>query len=153
MCSLFYIANCVCVCNKTFIEMICKHIKTHGRVSAAKKDVRHTSVLFIITGTTKSPFSTLHISITTGPICIKFTYFMPSIYTTVHTKFEENQISGLWDIRIWKLHNFFTFFFFFAPICNNNFKPRKNWMDFFQIWYANKEHSVPSSPKIGTCLS
>ena len=29
-------------------------IKTHSRVSAAKKDVRHTSVLF--TGTAKSPF-------------------------------------------------------------------------------------------------
>ena len=54
-------------------------IKTHGRVSAAKKDVRHTSVLF--TGTAKSPFSTPHIFITTGPISIKFTYFIPSIKT------------------------------------------------------------------------
>ena len=35
-------------------------------MSVAKKDVQHTSVLFI--RTTKSPFSTLHISITTGPI-------------------------------------------------------------------------------------
>ena len=43
-------------------------IKTHGRVSAVKKDVRHTSVLF--TGTAKSPFSTPHISITTRPISI-----------------------------------------------------------------------------------
>ena len=56
------------------------HIKTHGRVSAAKEDVRHTSVLF--TGTAKSPFSTPHTSITTGPISIKFTYFMLSKYTT-----------------------------------------------------------------------
>ena len=48
------------------------NIKTHGCVSAAKKDVRHTSVLF--TGTAKSPFLTPHISITTGPISIKFTY-------------------------------------------------------------------------------
>ena len=46
-------------------------IKTHVRVSAAKKDMRHTSVLF--TGTAKSPFSTPHISITTGPVSIKFT--------------------------------------------------------------------------------
>ena len=59
----------------------------HGRASAAKKDVRHTSVLF--TGTTKSPFSTPHISLT-NLISIKFTYFMPSIYVTLHTKFEEN---------------------------------------------------------------
>ena len=33
-------------------------IKTHGHVSAAKKDVWHTSVLF--TGTPNSPFSTPH---------------------------------------------------------------------------------------------
>ena len=68
-------------------------IKTHGRVSAAKKDVQHTSVLLI--GTAKSPFSTPHISRTTTPISINFTYFMPSIYTTLHTKFEENQLSSL----------------------------------------------------------
>ena len=43
-------------------------IKTHDHVSAAKKDVWHTSVLF--TGTAKSPFSTPHISITTGLISI-----------------------------------------------------------------------------------
>ena len=63
-------------------------IKTHGCVSAAKKDMRHTSVLF--TGTAKSPFSIPHISITTGLISIKFTYFKPSIHTTLHTKFERN---------------------------------------------------------------
>ena len=67
-------------------------IKTHGCVSAAKKDVWHTSVLF--TGTAKSPFSTPHISITTTPISIKFTYYMPFIYITWHTKFEENQPSN-----------------------------------------------------------
>ena len=69
------------------------YIKTHGCVSAAKEDVWHTSVLF--TRTAKSPFSTPHISITTGPISIKFTYFMPSIYMTLHTKFEENQFNSL----------------------------------------------------------
>ena len=67
-------------------------IKTHSRVSAAKEDVRHTSVLF--TGKAKSPFSTPHISITTGPISIKFKYFMLSIYTTLHIKFEENWLSS-----------------------------------------------------------
>ena len=74
-------------------------IKTHGRVSAAKEVVWHTSVLF--TGTVKSPFSTHHISIisiTTGRISIKFTYFMPSIYTTSHTKFEKIRLSSLQDI-------------------------------------------------------
>ena len=54
---------------KTVLIII--YIKTHGRVSAAKEVVWHTSVLF--TGTTKSPFSTHHISITTGLISIKFT--------------------------------------------------------------------------------
>ena len=58
-------------------------IKTHSRVSAAKEDVWHTSVLF--TGTAKSPFSTPHISITTGLISIKFTHCMPCIYTTLYT--------------------------------------------------------------------
>ena len=58
-------------------------IQTHGRVSAAKEVMWHTNVLF--TGTAKSPFSTPHISITTRPISITFTNFMPSIYTTLHT--------------------------------------------------------------------
>ena len=50
------------------------HIKTHGCVSETKKDVWHTSVLF--TGTAKSPFSTPHISISTGPISIKFIQYI-----------------------------------------------------------------------------
>ena len=52
-------------------------IKTHGRVSVAKKDMWHTSVLF--TGSTKSLFS--YISKTAGPISVKFMYFMPFVYT------------------------------------------------------------------------
>ena len=76
--------------------VVCK-IKTNGCMSVAKKDVQHASVLF--TGTTKSLFSTPHFSITTELISIKFTYFMPSIYMTLHMKFEENQLSSLRDIR------------------------------------------------------
>ena len=56
-------------------------------VSAAKKDLRHTSVL--LTGTAKSLFLTPHISKTTILISIKFTYFIPSIYTTLYTKYEK----------------------------------------------------------------
>ena len=82
------------------------------------------SVLF--TGTAKSQFSTPHISITTGLISIKFTYFMPSVYATLHTKFEENQICSLWDMRLWKLSDFLYTFFFFPSFYNNNFEPRKN---------------------------
>ena len=104
-------------------------IKTHSRVSAAKKAMWLTSVLF--TGTANSPFSAPRISITTGPISIKFTYFMPSIYATLHTKFERNQFSSSWDMCSWKLPYFlhlffFFFFFFFAPFYNSNFEPTKN---------------------------
>ena len=70
------------------------YIKTHSHVSAAKKDVRHTSVLF----TETAKFSIPHISIITGWISIKFTNFMLSIYTTLHTRFKENWISILRDM-------------------------------------------------------
>ena len=131
-----------------------KCVKTQCCVSAAKKDVRHTSVLF--TGTAKYPFSTPHISITTGPIFITFTYFIPSIYTTLHTKFSD-KYSSLWDMHFWKLPNFLHIFFFFTTIYNNsNFEPRETTfskMDFFQIWYTNKAHSSLYSPKIWRCYS
>ena len=83
------VLECFVFCMKIFVCLI----KTHGRVSVAKKDVQHTNVLF--TGTTKSPFSTPCISITTRLIYIRFTYFMPFIYTILHTKFEENRRSSL----------------------------------------------------------
>ena len=65
--------------------MVIHSIKTHGHVSGQESYV-HASVLF--TGTANLQFSTPRISITTGTISIKFTHFMPSIYTTLHTKFE-----------------------------------------------------------------
>ena len=74
-------------------------IKTHSSVSAAKKpkeDARHTSVLF--TGTVKLPNSAFCISKTTKPISTKFTYFLPYIYTTLHTKIEGNSFSSSRDI-------------------------------------------------------
>ena len=67
------------------MEYFCQRIKIHIRVSVAKKDVLYISVLF--TGTAKLLFSAPGISIITGLICIKFTYFMPSIYMILHTKF------------------------------------------------------------------
>ena len=54
-------------------------------------------------------FLTLCISVTTRPISIKFTYFMPSIYTTLHTKLERNRPSGLRDMLFWKLPHFHLF--------------------------------------------
>ena len=84
------------------------HIKTHGCVSAAKKAVWRTSVLF--TGTANSPFSAPCISITTGPISIKFTYFMPSIYATLHTKLERNRPSSSQDMCSRKMPYFLHLF-------------------------------------------
>ena len=82
-----------------YVALYCRHqnrltfvIKTHSSVSVAKKAVWRISVLF--TGTANSLFSTPHISITTGPISIKFSYFMPSIYVTLHTKFERNELGS-----------------------------------------------------------
>ena len=82
--------------SKSFLTYQSLAIKTHGRVSVAKKAVWYTSVLF--TGIANLPFSTPYISIITGPIFIKFTYFMSSIYTTLHTKLEINWPSSLWDM-------------------------------------------------------
>ena len=101
-CSVHMITNTI----MTWLQNGC--IKTYSRVSAAKKAVWHTSVLF--TATANSPFSTPHISITTGPISIKFTYFMPSIYATQHTKFERNRPSSSQDMCSWKLPHFLHLF-------------------------------------------
>ena len=64
-------------------------IKTYGQVSMVKKDVWDTSVLF--RGSAKFPFSTIHISGTSKPICTKFTLcYVLYIYnfTYVATKVE-----------------------------------------------------------------
>ena len=52
----------------------------------AKKVVWYTSVLHKPLSYHFQPVE----SLTTGPISTKSTYFMPSIYTTLRTKFEEN---------------------------------------------------------------
>ena len=76
-----------------------QNIRTKSHVSSAKKAVWCTIVLF--TGTANSPFLTPHISITTGPISIKFTCFMPSIYATLLTKCEGNHPNSFRDIYIY----------------------------------------------------
>ena len=88
-------------------------IKTHGRMSmsAAKKDVQHTSVLFA--GTTKWLILTPHVSTITVPI---YTKFMPFIYTTSHTKCEENQFSSLPHICSIKLPNFLHIFLLYLVL-------------------------------------
>ena len=93
-----YLDICLFYRSNLFISALTdinKIIKTHSSVSAAKKpkeDARHTSVLF--TGTVKLPNSAFCISKTAKPISTKFTYFLPYIYTTLHTKIEGNSFSS-----------------------------------------------------------
>ena len=68
-------------------------------------------VCYIFTATANSPFSTLCTSITTRPISIKFTCFMPSIYSTPHTNFERNRPSSLRDTCSWNMPHFLHLFF------------------------------------------
>ena len=89
------------------------YIKTHGCVLAAKKAMWRTSVLF--TGTTNSPFSAPHISVTTGPISIKFTCYVLHIHDST-TKFEGNWPSSLWDMWSWKLPHFLHLFLLLRTI-------------------------------------
>ena len=98
-------------------------VKIHGCVSAAKKAVWHTSVLFA--GNTNSPFSTSHISITTGQISIKFIYFMPFIYAILLTKFKEI-CCVLYEICVPENCPIFFTFFFFTQFYKSNFEPTKD---------------------------
>ena len=68
-------------------------IKTRGSVSAAKKTVWRTSVLF--TRTPVSTFSAYCSLKTIGAISTKFIYVLPPIYTTSQTKFERNSPRNL----------------------------------------------------------
>ena len=79
-----------------FITNICI-IKTHSCVFAAKKDVRHTSVLF--TENANLPFSIPHISITSKVISIKILVFFTLHMKTQHIKCEEHWLSSSQDIR------------------------------------------------------
>ena len=83
----------------------------HGHVSAVKKAVWRTSVLF--TGTSNSPFSTPHISITTGLIFVKLKY-LP--YTRPYIPNLKEISPVVREIHVPENYPiFFTFFFFFAP--------------------------------------
>ena len=100
------------------------HIKTHGRMSAAKKAVWRTSVLF--TGTAKSPFSTTHTSITTGPISIRLRYCMPSIYAIPSLKEIGPTVHKICVHENCQIFFTFFFLFFFAPFYKSNFEPTKD---------------------------
>ena len=122
--------------------------------SAAKKAVWHTSVLF--TGTANTLFLIPHISTTTAPTSIKFTYFMPSIYASLYTKFKRNQPSSIRDICSWKLPHFLYLFFFFASFYKVTLSQPKTpflCINFFQIWHTYKALCGLSLPKTWRCLS
>ena len=123
LCKQLFIAVNI-LCNQNTYILISHVIKTHCRVSATKKAMWRTSVLF--TGTANLLFSTPRISITTGPISIKFTYFMPSIYATLIPNLKE---IGPVVYKICVPENcpiFFTFFFFFTPFYKSNIEPTKD---------------------------
>ena len=104
----------------------------------AKKAVWCTSVLF--TGTTNSPFLMPCISITTRLISIKFTYFMPSVYAILHTKFEENWPSSSQDVflKIVPFSSHFSSLHCFTKVTLSQPKTPFSWIDFFQIWHTYK---------------
>ena len=113
--------------------MYCDTIKMHSCVS---------SVLFI--GTTKSLLSIPRISIITWPISIKFTHFMPSVYTTVHTKFDEIDlvVSKVCILKISRLSlYFYSSLHGFKNLTLSQGKTTFLWIDFLQIWYTNKAHN------------
>ena len=56
------------------------------RLCVSGQEGRVHTARVLVTGTAELSFSTPHISITTGMICIKFTYSYS--YATLHTKFE-----------------------------------------------------------------
>ena len=103
-------------------------IKTHGHihvcVSGQESHVAHKWVTVFI-GTGNLPVLTPHTSITTWLISIKLTYFMPSIYATLHTKVEENQPSSSRDMCSWNLPHFLHIFFF-TPFYKSNFEQTKD---------------------------
>ena len=112
------------------------YIKTHSHVSEAKKDVwpqmYHLQEPL-------SHFLQHLISLTTVLISNKFKYFMPSIYTTLHTKFQENQISSLRDTGFWFSSHFLLHTD--LKITLSQEKIMFPWIDFLHIWYTNNAHS------------
>ena len=97
---------------------------TQSCVSSQESRVAHKCV---ITGTANSLFSTPCISITTGPISIKFTYFISSLYMRPYIPNLKEISPVVREICVpenWPI--FFTFFFFFAPFYKCNFEPTKN---------------------------
>ena len=89
------------------LQHMTEQIKTHGCVSAAKKDMRHTLELF--TGTI---ISAPHISKTTGPIFTKFTYLCSTYTQPYIPNFKEIRLVVCEICTPENRLMFFVFFFF-----------------------------------------
>ena len=97
---------------------------TWSCVSRQESRVAHKYVIF--TGTTNLPFSTPCISITTGLISIKFTYFIFSIYTPYIPNLKEITLEVCKICVSENFPLFFTFFFFYTPFYKTKFEPTRN---------------------------
>ena len=118
----------------------CVFIKTHGRVSAAKKAVWHTSMLF--TGTANSPFSTPHISTTTVLISIKSHILYPP-YTRPYIPNVKQISPVVHEIYVPENCPIFHLFLFsyshcFTKVTLSQPKTPFPWIDFFEIWHTYK---------------
>ena len=110
------------ICNIASIATyVLLSIKTHGRVSVAKKTVWYTSVLFI--GTTNSPFSTPCISITAGLISKSDLHILCPPYTRPCIPRLTEIGPVVYEICVHDNCPIFFTFFFFAPFYKSNFEP------------------------------
>ena len=126
-------------------------------VSCQERSTAHKSVCYLQEPLSHRFQHLIYISITARSISIKFMHFMSSIYTTWHTKFEENQLRSFWNMhmRCWKLPNFSLYFssLHWLKIIIWARKTTFSWINFFQIWNTNKGHSSLSSLKFWRCSS
>ena len=93
----------------------------------------------LFTGTANLLFSAPRISITTGPISIKYTFLCPP-YAQPYIPNLKEIGPVVREICVPKNYPiFFTFFFFFAPFYKSNFEPTKNTLPMDQF-LANLAH-------------
>ena len=79
----------------------------------------------------------------TDLISNKFKYCMPFIYTTLHTKFEENQISCLRHMLFWKLSDFPHIFLLLCTVLINLSQPSHGLISFKLIKHIRSGLSCP----------
>ena len=124
---------------------------------SGQEAVWHTSVLF--TGTANSLYSIPHISLTTGLISIKFTYFIPSTYATYIPTLEGiSQV--VYEICVHKYCPFSSHYSSFSSSLHRFTKVTLSqrmtpfsWIDFFQISHTYKVLCGLLQSEIWRCLN